>query len=115
MGTIIKLVIGLLVITGAFSAGRTFLNNYQFEDAVQQGMLFDPRADDAEVKAMVMKLANDYEIPLTVEGIGIRTQGQSVVVTLTYTDTVVVIPGIYSTTWDFAPSISTRILTGSRR
>jgi hypothetical protein len=115
MGTIIKLVIALLVVTASFNAGRAALNNYQFEDDVHQGMLFDPQASDAEVVAMVMKLAGEYQIPLAADDIDIRVLGSDVAVTMTYTDTVVVVPGIFATPWTFTPSTSTRILVGKRR
>ena len=49
MKTIIKIVITLVVITCCFQAARYALNNFQFEDAVQQRLLFDTRASDTEV------------------------------------------------------------------
>jgi hypothetical protein len=115
MGTIIKIVIGLLIITGSFNAARAALNNYQFEDAIHQGMLFDPAAEDGDVVAMVMRLAKEYEIPLAAEDISVRTQGQDVHVSATYTDTVVVVPGIFATPWTFTPTTSVRIIQGNRR
>ena len=48
MKTIIKIVVALVLLTAMFNAGRAAFNNYQFEDAVHEGLLFDPRATDAE-------------------------------------------------------------------
>jgi hypothetical protein len=116
MGNIIKIVLALALLTAAFNASRAALNNYQFEDAVQQGMLFDPRASDAEVEAMVMKLAGEYQIPLTPENIDVKLLGKSdVVVSMSYTDTVVLLPGIFEREWTFNPTATARILTGNRR
>ena len=39
-----------------FNAGRAAFNNYAFEDAVHEGLLFDPGATDEKIVDMVMKL-----------------------------------------------------------
>jgi len=115
MKTLVKIVIALVIVTTAFNASRAALNNYQFEDAVREGILFDPRSSDAEILAMIAKLANSYDVPLAPEDIEIRDVGQEVQVQMTYTKKVVLIPSIYARDWTFTPSASTRILTGSRR
>ncbi len=50
MKTIIKIVVAVLVLTVMFNAGRAAFNNYAFEDAVHEGLLFDPRATDDEAR-----------------------------------------------------------------
>jgi hypothetical protein len=115
MKTLVKIVIGLVLVTGAFNASRAAMNNYQFEDAVREGILFDPRSSDAEILAMVAKLANEYDVPLAPEDIEIRDVSSEVRINMTYTRQVVLLPGIYTRDWTFTPSASTRILTGSRR
>lgn len=115
MKTLVKIVISLVVVTACFNAGRAALNNYQFEDAVRQGVLFDPRAGNAEIVAMITKLANAYDLEIAADDIEIRDVGQEVQVTVTYTKNVKLIPGVYARDWTFTPTASTRILTGSRR
>lgn len=115
MSTIIKIVVALLVVTASFNAGRAAVTNYQFEDAVHEGLLFDVRASDAEIVDMIMKLARPYDIPLKPDDIHIRQVGQEVQVEMSYTRSVNFLPGIYKRDWTFTPSSSTRILTGVRR
>ena len=115
MKTIIKLIVALLIITASFNAGRAAVSNYQFEDAVHEGLLFDVRASDADIVEMIMKLANPYDIPLKPDDIHIRQVGQEVQVEMTYTKNVVFVPGVFKRDWTFTPSTSTRILTGVRR
>ena len=115
MKTIIKIVVGLVVLTGCFNAGRAALNNYQFADAVHEGLLFDGRANDEEIVDMIVKLAGPYDIPIAPEDIAIRQVGQEVRVNMTYTTNVMLVPGVFERDWTFTPSASTRILTGNRR
>ena len=115
MKTIIKIVIALVVVTAMFNAARSAFNNYSFEDAVHEGLLFDPQATDAEIVAMVMKLAREYEIPMDADDIKINSRGSDLIVNMSYTDTVALVPGILERDWTFTPSTSTRLLTKGGR
>jgi hypothetical protein len=112
MATIIKIVLTLLVLTCCFQAARYALNNFQFEDAVQQRLLFDTRATDTEVVKTVMAIAQEYAITLKVDDISIQMIGQDRVVDMPYTVTVDLLPGIFEYPWTFTPKASTRLLTG---
>jgi hypothetical protein len=115
MKTIIKIVIAVLVVTACFNASRVALTNYQFEDAVHQGLIFDGRASDAEIVEMIAKLASAYDIPINSDDIHIRQVGQDVMVDMSYTKNIVFVPGVFARDWTFNPSASTRILSGTRR
>jgi hypothetical protein len=116
MKTIIKVVLSVALLITMFNAGRAAFNNYAFEDAVHEGLLFDPNASDTDIVDMVMKLARDHDVPIAEEDIKINSRGQDLIVNMSYTDTVVLIPGVYSREWTFTPSTSTRLLSkGPRR
>lgn len=115
MKTIIKIVIAILVIIVGFNAARAILGNSQFEDAVHEQLLFDPRASDEEIIEKVTKTADQYDVPLDPKDINISQVGQDVIVEMSYTYNVVLVPGIYARDWTFTPKASARILTGSRR
>ena len=110
MKTIIKIVVSLFVITCMFNAGRSAVNNYSFEDAVHEGLLFEPNANDEKIVDMVMKLAREYDVPLDPNDIQIRSRGQDLSVNMSYTETVVLVPGVFEREWTFEPSTSTRLL-----
>lgn len=112
---IIKILLVLVVLTACFQAARVAFNNFQFEDAVQQALLFDTRAGDAEVVEIVMKVARDYSVPLDPGNIEIRLVGQDRHVDMKYTETINLLPGIYQRDWTFEPKASTRILAGIGR
>lgn len=116
MKTIIKLVLAVLVIVAMFNASRAAFNNYVFEDAVHEGLLFDPNASDAEIVDMVTRLAREYEVPLAESDIQVVNRGQDLVVNMTYNQTVVLVPGVFERDWTFHPTTSTRLLgKGTRR
>ena len=115
MKTIIKIVVVLVLLAACFNASRAALNNFQFEDAAQQRLLFDSRASDDEVVDILLKLASEYAIPLKEQNIDVQMIGQDRVVNMTYTTDVQLLPGFYSYPWTFTPKTSTRILTGISR
>jgi hypothetical protein len=115
MKTIIKLAIAAVFLAGAFNFGRALLTDYQFEDAVQQGMLFDPRMTDAEIVALVTKAAQEHDVPLEPSDVVVTQQGPDIRVQMPYSKSVAIIPGVYSTPWTVTPSASARLLVGNRR
>jgi hypothetical protein len=115
MKTIIKIVLAILVVTACFNAARAAMSNYQFEDAVHELLLFDPHASDQEIMNFVTKTADQYGVPLDPEDVNIHQVGQDVVVDMSYTESINLIPGVYAHDWTFKPQASARILTGSRR
>lgn len=88
MKTLFKIGLTVAILTACFQAGRYYFNNFQFEDAAQQRLLFETRASDAEIVNIVLKIANEYQIPLTGEGISVRMIGQDRVVEMEYTEKV---------------------------
>ena len=112
MKTIIKIVITLLVLTACFQAARYALNNFQFEDAVQQRLLFDTKASDTEVVNTVLRIAREYSIVIKEDDVSVQMIGQDRVVDMPYTVTIPLLPGIWEYPWEFTPKASTRMLAG---
>lgn len=112
MKTLIKIGITLVILTACFQAGRYYFNNFQFEDAAQQRLLFETRASDAEVVNLMLKLANEYALPLQADNVSVRMVGQDRIVEMEYTENVPLIPGVFTYPWKFTPRASTRMLSG---
>lgn len=115
MKTILKLVIALVLVTACVNAGRALYRNYQFEDAVHDAMLFNTRADEKEIVELVVKAAGDYDVPIDASEISVQVSGADVSIEMPYTDTVVLVPGVYAIDWTFTPSTSIRRLQGVGR
>ena len=114
MATIAKIVVALLFLTAAAQSGLASLDNYQFQDAVHEGLLFNPRATEAEIVEMVVKTAGEYDLPVEAKDVTVRESRQDLIVEVTYTRPINLIPGIYSTDWTFHPTTSTRFLSKTR-
>ena len=115
MKTIIKIVVVLAVLTACFNVGRALMSNYQFEDEVHNGLLFNPRATEQQIVDMVMKTAAEYSVDVDPSNIEVTRRGQDLTVTINYSQTVAVLPGIYTTEMNFTPTASTRFLPGASR
>lgn len=115
MKTIVKIAIALVVLLACVNVGRALLNEYQFEDAVHDALLFDPRMTDQEITKMVLDVAAKYSVPIDTSGIVVSQQGPDVHIDMSYVTTIVVIPGVLEREWTFTPSASTRLLVGTRR
>ncbi|HJU42239.1 MAG TPA: hypothetical protein VJ691_05470 [Vicinamibacterales bacterium] len=112
MKTLFKIVITLVILTACFQAARYYLNNFQFEDAAQQRLLFETKASDSEVVTIVMRLANEYQLPLKADDVSVRMIGTDRVVEMEYTENVPLIPGVFTYPWKFTPRTSTKMLSG---
>ena len=112
MKTFFKIGVTLVILTACFQAARYSLNNFQFEDAVQQRLLFDTRASEPEVVKTVLAIAQEYAIVIPEDDVSVRMIGQDRVVDMPYTVDVELLPGIFNYPWTFTPKASTRMLTG---
>lgn len=115
MKALLKIIIGAVVVVACFNAARAAFADYQFTDAVHEGLLFDTQATDEEVVEMVVKLASQHEIPLNAEDVNVRWVGQELHVDMTYTTNVVLVPGVFAKDWTFAPTTSVRRIPGASR
>lgn len=112
MKTLFKIIVALVLLTGCFQAARYAVNNFQFEDAVQQQLMFETRASDADVVNTVLRIAKEYAIELKEDDISVRMVGQDRVVDMPYTVMVDLLPGFFEYPWTFTPRSQTRMLTG---
>lgn len=110
MGTLVKLVLALLMLNAAVQAGRAALKDYQFEDAVHEAMLFSPNASDSEIVSAVAKLAVEHQVPITADDITITHRGADIIFSTEYTETITLVPGLYTKVWTFTPTTSVRSL-----
>ena len=115
MKTIIKLVIALALLTAAFQGSRALVSNYQFEDAVEQALLFAPNSTDPEMTQQVLGLAEEYGLPVEADDITISQRASDRIVDISYSVDVAFIPGVVTQPIKFNPSASVRLLTPPRR
>ena len=82
MGTI-KMFLGLFVIVGgmylAFKLIPPYFENYQFQDAIKDEATRDSYVtkSETEIRDAIFKKAQEYDIPITQEGIHVNREGTS--------------------------------------
>lgn len=115
MATIIKLVLALALLVAAIQGARATLANYQYQDAVEQMLLFSPDAPDDEIVERAVALAADYNLPVDADSIVITQRNADRIVEISYTAAVDFLPGIVAYPVTFTPAASVRLLTTPRR
>ena len=114
MKSIIKIALALVLLTATVQGGRAALKHYTFVDTLQEAMLFGGRLNEAQIADKVMELAADQDIPLDPDQLTVKRDPFLITIDAPYTDTVNLLPGFYSRTWDFDASVSVRLLEDTR-
>jgi hypothetical protein len=114
MSTIIKIAIAATVLTGTVQGARAAIKHYTFVDALQESMLFVGSRTEEELAVRVMEIAGDHQIPIDPANLAVRREAFLVTVDGTYTESVNILPGVYSRPWDFEVAVSVRQLEDTR-
>jgi hypothetical protein len=100
MGRIIRLVIVALVLLAAWRSGQVFMAHYRFSDEVDTIAERGVRTDDAAVRGAVNEAAGRFGIPVKIDDVAIRLQGEHVYIDLTYVQSIEILPR-YRLPWTF--------------
>lgn len=114
MKTIFQIGVAFVLLTASVQGGRAAMKHYQFVDAIQEAMLFAGSRTEGQIADRVMQLAGDYEIPLEPANLAVERLPYQIVIDAPYTDTVNILPGVYSRTWDFETKVNVRLLEDTR-
>ena len=108
MTTFIKLVITALILNACFQGGRSAWGFYQFQDAVQQAVLFSTAQSPEQRKKKSVAIANEQQIdldPATVSVSYVSTQAR---IKASYVDDVALVPGGHAYKWEHAIDLDMR-------
>ena len=108
MTTILKLLFTALVVNACVQAGRSSWTFYQFEDAVQQAALFSGKGTPDELKARVVAIAGEQQVPLDAETVSVAYQATQTRVRASYVDDVRLVPGGYVYQWNHVIDLDVR-------
>jgi hypothetical protein len=97
---IIKLAIVGLLANGAFHVLSAYLAYYKFTDAVQQTTQFGGEKSLDALRARVVELAGQYDLPIGQNDFTLTRESFHTVVDGSYTRTIDLVPG-YSRPWRF--------------
>jgi len=99
---LIELVIAVVIIYAGWHVGVAYLHYYQFNDAIGELALFAGRSSEDQLKDRVMKLAQQYQIPLDSEAMTVHTDDEVTQITAPYTEAVKLLPN-YTYDWKLEP------------
>jgi hypothetical protein len=104
MKFLIKLVLAALVIHAAYRVGSAYWDHYQFQDAVQQVAQFGEKEPVPQIKARVLELAADNNVPILDENLVVTRQQRRIKVEGHYTRDLLLAPG-YTKPWSFTVDV----------
>ena len=93
MSTFIKLVITALVLNACFQGGRSAWGFYEFQDEVQQAVLFSTTQTAEQLKARIANAAAEMQKELDPETFSVDYVGTQAKIKAAYTDDVALLPG----------------------
>lgn len=93
MSTIIKLIFTALIMNACVQAGRSSWGFYDFQDSVQQAVLFSTTQTAEQLKGRITKVALEKNINLAPESVSVRYLSTQALVKASYTDDVALLPG----------------------
>ncbi len=108
MSTFLKLAFTALVLNACVQAGRSAWTFYQFEDSVQQAVLFSSSQTAPQVKARIVQLATQQQVPISPDVVEVTYAGTQARVTGQYTDHVKLVPGAYVYDWTHVLDLDVR-------
>jgi hypothetical protein len=90
---IIKIVVFLLIANGVYQIGPVAYRNLQFKEALKEMVLYSQKSTDAELVNRAMALAQENDVPLEREYVGVRHETGSIHVDASYVEPLKLFPG----------------------
>jgi hypothetical protein len=115
----IRRTIHLLIVAGILWAGwhatPVYWNYFAFKEAVEETALFaGARATEADLRARILKLAADHNVPLEPGALVVRIDAEVTEIRAPYTESVELLPR-YFYDWTFDVKTSAWRVPGGRR
>lgn len=93
MSTVIKLVITALLLNACVQGGRSAWGFYQFQDAVQQAVLFSTKDSPEQLRGRIAALAEEQGLALDPETLSVSYVSTQARIKASYVDDVALLPG----------------------
>ncbi|MEZ5415833.1 MAG: hypothetical protein R2708_00620 [Vicinamibacterales bacterium] len=93
MSTVIKLVVTALILNACVQGGRSAWGFYQFQDSVQQAVLFSTRESPDQLRARIAAIAQEQGIELDADTLSVSYLATQARIKAEYVDDVRLLPG----------------------
>lgn len=108
MATFFKLLITAFVLNACVRLGMSAWTFFQFQDAVQQAVLFSTNQTAEQLKGRVHEIAREMQLPVDPQTVSVTYQHVQARITATYVDDVRLVPGGYQYKWTHALDLDMR-------
>jgi len=110
---LVKLALAAIVANAAWRMGSAYVSYYKFKDAVTEAAQFGAGKSDAQLRAQVMQIASDFDLPVNDDSVSVRRQSEHTVIDGSYTQVIEVFPGVRYP-WAFTWTIDVFSIPGAR-
>ena len=107
--TLVKLALVALLINASWQLFSVYWAHFKFVDAVQATAQFRGDKSEAQIRARVLELAGEFEVPVTEENLTIQGSRMHTIIDSEYTRLVKLLPG-YTYPWRFTVHTDTNTL-----
>ena len=112
--TLFKLAFVALLANATWQAFNAYWPYYKFQDAVHATAQYRRDKTDDQVRARILELAAQFDVPVTDENLAIRRDDKHTIVDSTYTLPVDLFPG-YTYPWPFTVHVDTFTVAPPKR
>ena len=98
--TILKLAIVALFANAGWQAVNAYWPHYKFKDAVRSTAEYRGDRNDAQLRARILELAANYDVPLGGDDLAVRREDTRTIIDVSYVRAVDLVPG-YTYRWPF--------------
>ena len=107
MKTILALLFAALIVNACVRIGDSVWRNYQLEDGINQEARFGDSPTAAALRRKILQLAGQQGVELTDEDVVVERRGIETYVSLGYTESLNLVPGVYTydQTYDITMSV----------
>jgi hypothetical protein len=91
--TLIKLALVALIANALVHAVPVYWSYFKFKDAVQETARFSGKRTERDVQERVLSIANRFEIPVDIDDIRVRKDGETTFVDTAYDTQIEYFPG----------------------
>jgi hypothetical protein len=99
---IVKLAIVAVIANAAWHAFVPYSAHFKFKDAVEAASQYGSEKPDAELRAKVLEIASEHDVPLTPEAFTLKRDNRHTIIDGSYTQPIEIFPGVsypYTFVW----------------
>jgi hypothetical protein len=110
---IVKLALAALIANAAWRVGSAYASYYRFKDAVQETTQYGADKSDDELRARIVELGSEYDLPISDDSFSLRRVGEHTITDGAFTRPIDVLPN-HPYPWPFTWHTDTFTLKGSQ-